>query len=150
MDDKLVFFVLKRFALIMGISCRTLPREDKLAKLYVKGVAFCKMRFVEDDPFKNQVGASKIVHPYIISVVCEMEEEFMKIFVLYLDEVHDQLIDALKIEFEGLTIIFSSRRVPRRLGKEPCCEEDTESQDIGSNADNKLLKVNDIFVIVRN
>ncbi|XP_059289696.1 uncharacterized protein LOC132043234 [Lycium ferocissimum] len=64
----------------------------------------------------------KVVHPYIIPTMREMEQDYMKDFLAFDDEVDDPTIDKLKTELEGVTILVTSQngsKAPSRLRKEP-------------------------------
>ncbi|KAF3661587.1 hypothetical protein FXO38_11598 [Capsicum annuum] len=50
----------------------------------------------------------EIVILYFTPTVREMEQTYMKIFKPYTDEVKDTLIDALKVQLKGVTILTSS------------------------------------------
>uniref|UniRef100_M1DWS3 Ulp1 protease family, C-terminal catalytic domain containing protein n=1 Tax=Solanum tuberosum TaxID=4113 RepID=M1DWS3_SOLTU len=60
---------------------------------------------VEGDPFKSKGRSTKIVHPYFIPTVREMGQNYMKIFKPYTDEVKDAVIDVLKAQLKGVTIL---------------------------------------------
>lgn len=55
------------------------------------------------------------MHPYIVLTVCEMDEDYMKFLLPYLDKAKDPIIDFLMTKFEGVTILTLSLR---RLGKD--------------------------------
>ncbi|KAH0669301.1 hypothetical protein KY285_025435 [Solanum tuberosum] len=63
---------------------------------------------VEGDLFKYKGRSTKFVHPYLIPTVREMEQNYMATFQPYIDEVKDGVIDVLKAQFKGVTILTST------------------------------------------
>uniref|UniRef100_M1APQ1 DEXH helicase-like repair protein n=1 Tax=Solanum tuberosum TaxID=4113 RepID=M1APQ1_SOLTU len=51
---------------------------------------------------------SKIVHPYLIPIVHETKQNYMATLKLYTDEVKDTIIDALKANLKGVTVLTSA------------------------------------------
>ncbi|KAH0653496.1 hypothetical protein KY289_031174 [Solanum tuberosum] len=49
-----------------------------------------------------------IVHPYLIPIVCETKQNYMATLKLYTDEVKDAIIDALKANLKGVTVLTSA------------------------------------------
>ncbi|KAH0656153.1 hypothetical protein KY285_031035 [Solanum tuberosum] len=63
---------------------------------------------VEGDPFKYNGRSTKIVHPYLIPIVRETKQNYMETLKLYTDEVKDTIIDALKANLKGVTVLTSA------------------------------------------
>ncbi|XP_015159082.1 FK506-binding nuclear protein-like [Solanum tuberosum] len=49
-----------------------------------------------------------IVHPYLIPIVHETKQNYMATLKLYTDEVKDTIIDALKANLKGVTVLTSA------------------------------------------
>ncbi|KAH0669621.1 hypothetical protein KY285_023782 [Solanum tuberosum] len=62
---------------------------------------------VEGDPFKYKGRSTKFVHPYLTPTVREMEQNYMATYKPYKDEVKDAVIDVLKAQLKGVTVIIS-------------------------------------------
>ncbi|KAH0651105.1 hypothetical protein KY284_031017 [Solanum tuberosum] len=59
----------------------------------------------EGDPFKYKERSTKIVHSYLIPIVREMGQNYIKIFKSYMDEVKDAGIDVLKVQLKSVTVL---------------------------------------------
>ncbi|KAF3635633.1 hypothetical protein FXO38_24546 [Capsicum annuum] len=66
---------------------------------------------MEGGLFKYKGNITKIVHPYLIHTIHEIDQRYMKTFKPYTDEVKDSSIDALKAQLKGVTVITSSVKV---------------------------------------
>ncbi|KAH0754634.1 hypothetical protein KY290_024904 [Solanum tuberosum] len=62
---------------------------------------------VEGDPFKYKGRSTKFVHPYLTPTVRVMEQNYMATYKPYKDEVKDAVIDVLKAQLKGVTVIIS-------------------------------------------
>ncbi|KAG5596046.1 hypothetical protein H5410_037278, partial [Solanum commersonii] len=62
---------------------------------------------VEGDPFKYKERITKIVHQYLTSTVCGMEQYYMTTFKPYTNEVKDTITDALKAQLKCVTVLTS-------------------------------------------
>ncbi|XP_047251568.1 glutamic acid-rich protein-like [Capsicum annuum] len=76
---------------------------------------------MEGDPFKYKENNTKILHPYLIPTIYEMEQKYMKNFKSYTDQLKDMSIDALKAQLKGVTVLTSSVKVT------------DEDEDLGGN-----------------
>ncbi|XP_047263494.1 uncharacterized protein LOC124896121 [Capsicum annuum] len=66
-------------------------------------------KIIEGDPFKYKGTITENVHPYIIPTVCEMKMDYMIMFEPYTDEVKNNVLDGLKKELEGVTVLASNK-----------------------------------------
>ncbi|KAH0743240.1 hypothetical protein KY290_031233 [Solanum tuberosum] len=62
---------------------------------------------VEGDPFKYKGRSTKFVHSYLTPIVRVMEQNYMATFKPYIDEVKDAVINVLKAQLKGVTILTS-------------------------------------------
>ena len=60
------------------------------------------------------------MHPYIIPIVCETKMDYMIMFEPYTDEVKNNVLDGLKKELEGVTVLTSN-------------EDSDDDGDLGGN-----------------
>ncbi|KAH0720104.1 hypothetical protein KY284_005134 [Solanum tuberosum] len=63
---------------------------------------------VEGDPFKYQGKSTKVVHPYLVPIVRETKQNYMATLKAYTNEVKDKIIDALKANLKGVTVLSSA------------------------------------------
>ncbi|KAM3382157.1 hypothetical protein P3S68_007730 [Capsicum galapagoense] len=63
-------------------------------------------QIIEGDPFKYKGKVTENVHPYIIPTVHETKMDYMITFEPYTDEVKNNILDVLKKELEGLTVLI--------------------------------------------
>ncbi|KAM3381822.1 hypothetical protein P3S68_007395 [Capsicum galapagoense] len=80
-------------------------------------------------PFSNCSDGTpqKRVHPYLIPIIREMKQHYMKKFKAFIDEPNDAFIDGLKACLEGVTIITSSEDD----------EDGDDDRDLGENVVSK-------------
>ncbi|KAM3232876.1 hypothetical protein P3L10_018235 [Capsicum annuum] len=65
-------------------------------------------QIIDGDPkYKEKV--TKNVHPHIIPTVREMKMDYMITFDPYTDEVKNNILDGLKKELEGVTVLISNK-----------------------------------------
>ncbi|KAM3247723.1 hypothetical protein P3L10_009490 [Capsicum annuum] len=83
-------------------------------------------KLIKGDPYLNGWG-KKRVHPYLIPIIREMKQHYMKKFKAFIDESNDAFIDGLKACLEGVTIITSSEDD----------EDGDDDRDLGENAVSK-------------
>ncbi|KAM3222782.1 hypothetical protein P3L10_022052 [Capsicum annuum] len=77
-------------------------------------------KIIEDDPFKYKGKGTENVHPYIIPTVRETKMDYMITFEPYTDEVKNNVLDGLKKELEGVTVLTSN-------------EDSDDDGDLGGN-----------------
>ncbi|KAF3660643.1 Succinyl-CoA ligase [ADP-forming] subunit alpha-1, mitochondrial [Capsicum annuum] len=65
-------------------------------------------KIIEGDPFKYKGKVTENVHPYIIPTVRETKIDYMITFEPYTDEVKNNIVDGLKKELEGVTVLTSN------------------------------------------
>ncbi|KAH0648157.1 hypothetical protein KY285_033405 [Solanum tuberosum] len=63
---------------------------------------------VEGDPFKYKGRSTKVVHPYLIPTVSETKQNYMATLKPYTNEVKGTIIDALKANLKGVTVLTSA------------------------------------------
>ncbi|KAM3199023.1 putative protein isoform X1 [Capsicum annuum] len=68
-------------------------------------------KIIEGDPFKYKVKVIENVQPYLIPTVCETKIDYMITFDPYTDEVENNVLDGLKKELEGVTILTSNEDI---------------------------------------
>ncbi|XP_059309835.1 uncharacterized protein LOC132060960 [Lycium ferocissimum] len=102
-------------------------------------------RFSEGDPFKR-ARLIKMVHPYLIPTVHELERDYMKNLLPYDDENNDPIIDELERELEGVIVLITpknSSKASNRKGKESMEHfdkdytqdaKDNHPEDLGGNS----------------
>ncbi|KAH0717193.1 hypothetical protein KY285_013224 [Solanum tuberosum] len=112
----------KEFALITGLNCLAYPRDAKMKKVLPKKSLDSPLsiprllrwhmaksdNIIEGDPYKYKGRSTKVVHPYIISTVCETKQNYMATLKPYTDEVKDTIIDDLKANLKGVTVLTSA------------------------------------------
>ncbi|KAM3396194.1 hypothetical protein P3S68_005200 [Capsicum galapagoense] len=78
-------------------------------------------KIIEGDPFKYKGKVTENVHPYIIPTVRETKMDYMITFEPYTDEVKNNVLDGLKKELEGVTVLTSNEDSDddRNLGGNP-------------------------------
>ncbi|KAM3378938.1 hypothetical protein P3S68_011351 [Capsicum galapagoense] len=69
---------------------------------------FKKDMIIEGDPFKYKGKVTKNVHPYIIPTIRETKIDYIITFEPYTDEVKNNVLDGLKKELEGVTVLTSN------------------------------------------
>ncbi|KAH0712163.1 hypothetical protein KY289_008122 [Solanum tuberosum] len=62
---------------------------------------------IEGDSFKYKGRNTKIVHPYLIPTIRDTKQNYMATLNPYTDEVKDTIIDALKANLKGVTVLTS-------------------------------------------
>ncbi|KAM3360655.1 hypothetical protein P3S68_015509 [Capsicum galapagoense] len=77
-------------------------------------------KIIEGDPFKYNGKVIENVHPYIIPTVRKMKMDYMIMFEPYTDEVKNNILDGLKKELEGVTVLTSN-------------EDSDDDEDLGGN-----------------
>ncbi|KAM3284273.1 hypothetical protein P3S67_023072 [Capsicum chacoense] len=77
-------------------------------------------KIIEGDPFKYKGKVTENVHPYIIPTVREMKMDYMITFDPYTNKVKNNILDGLKKELEGVTILTSN-------------EDSDDDGDLGGN-----------------
>ncbi|KAM3378876.1 hypothetical protein P3S68_011289 [Capsicum galapagoense] len=65
-------------------------------------------KIIEGGPFKYKGKITENVHPYIIPTVRETKMDYMIMFEPYTDEVKNNVLDGLKKELEGVTVLTSN------------------------------------------
>ncbi|XP_047265832.1 uncharacterized protein LOC124897206 [Capsicum annuum] len=65
-------------------------------------------KIIEGDPFKYKGKFTENVHPYIIPTIHEMKMDYMITIEPYKDEVKNNILDGLKKELEGVTVLTSN------------------------------------------
>ncbi|KAM3302451.1 hypothetical protein P3S67_016953 [Capsicum chacoense] len=65
-------------------------------------------KIIEGDPFKYKGKVTENVHPYIIPTVRETMMDYMITFEPYTNEVKNNVLDGLKKELEGVTVLTSN------------------------------------------
>ncbi|KAM3398797.1 hypothetical protein P3S68_002313 [Capsicum galapagoense] len=78
-------------------------------------------KIIEGDPFKYKVKVTENAHPYIIPTVYEMKMDYMITFEPYTNEVKNNILDGLKKELEGVTVLTSN-------------EDNDDDGDLGGNS----------------
>ncbi|KAM3327275.1 hypothetical protein P3S67_002401 [Capsicum chacoense] len=81
---------------------------------------FKKRQDIEGDPFKYKGKVTENVHPYIIPTVRETNMDYMIMFEPYMDEVKNNVLNGLKKELEGVTVLTSN-------------EDSDDDGDLGGN-----------------
>ncbi|KAM3357134.1 hypothetical protein P3S68_023848 [Capsicum galapagoense] len=66
-------------------------------------------KIIEGDPFKYKEKVTENVHPYITPTVRETKMDYIITFEPYTDEVKNNVLDGLKKELEGVTILTSNK-----------------------------------------
>ncbi|KAG5577051.1 hypothetical protein H5410_057185 [Solanum commersonii] len=128
-------------------SLNTPPLISRLLRWYTSK----SDNIVEGDPFKYKGRSTDIVHPYLTSTIREMGQNYMKIFKPYIDEVKDAVIDVLKTQLKGVTIITAGNGY---LGDhniiQPCVNSVSSRQkNVPSTSnDGNLENLSDLFNIV--
>ena len=56
------------------------------------------------------------MHPFLVPTVHEMSQDYMKKFKPYMNEVKDMVLDALKADLKGVTVLTSTAAVDEYLG----------------------------------
>ncbi|KAM3339521.1 hypothetical protein P3S68_029390 [Capsicum galapagoense] len=77
-------------------------------------------KIIEGDPFKYKGKVTENVHRYIIPTVRETKMDYMIMFEPYTDEVKNNILDGLKKELEGVTVLTSN-------------EDSDDNGDLGGN-----------------
>ncbi|KAF3648113.1 hypothetical protein FXO37_19607 [Capsicum annuum] len=122
-------FVLKEFCLITELKCSSYSSESKMKKVFFEKYPWAKETFqLTMDYLKNKSDLKKQkevfdekqkasyalfgfpwafmnVHPYIIPTVHEMKMDCIITFEPYTDEVKNNVLDGLKKELEGVTVL---------------------------------------------
>ncbi|XP_047268401.1 uncharacterized protein LOC124898684 [Capsicum annuum] len=65
-------------------------------------------KIIEDDPFKYKEKVTENVHPYIIPTVRETKMDYIITFEPSMDEVKNNVLDGLKKDLEGVTVLTSN------------------------------------------
>ncbi|KAM3399034.1 hypothetical protein P3S68_002550 [Capsicum galapagoense] len=65
-------------------------------------------QIIEGDPFKYKGKIIENVHPYIIPTLRETKLDYMIFFEPYSNEVKNNVLDGLKKELEGVTVLISN------------------------------------------
>uniref|UniRef100_M1DSK2 Mature-parasite-infected erythrocyte surface antigen n=1 Tax=Solanum tuberosum TaxID=4113 RepID=M1DSK2_SOLTU len=68
----------------------------------------CQFPVYLDGTWQRAIILSKVVHPYIIPTVCETKQNYMATLKPYTDEVKDTIIDDLKANLKGVTVLTSA------------------------------------------
>ncbi|KAM3360348.1 hypothetical protein P3S68_020060 [Capsicum galapagoense] len=77
-------------------------------------------KIIEGDPFKYKGKFTENVHPYIIRTILETKMDYMITFEPYTDEVKNNVLDGLKKELKGVTVLTSN-------------EDSDDDGDLGGN-----------------
>ncbi|XP_047268936.1 uncharacterized protein LOC124898881 [Capsicum annuum] len=78
-------------------------------------------QIIEGDLFKYKGKVTENVYSYIIPTVREMKMNYMITFEPYTDEVKHSVLDGLKKELEGVTVLISNK-------------DSDDDEDLGSNS----------------
>ncbi|OIT27561.1 hypothetical protein A4A49_23594 [Nicotiana attenuata] len=79
------------------------------------------------DPFKQRVDDPDVEgHPYLISILPDMDMDYMKNLIPYDDEVADPIIDQLAVDLEWVTAI---KKAPGAVSLEINDEDDNDDDD---------------------
>ncbi|PHU19501.1 hypothetical protein BC332_10652 [Capsicum chinense] len=106
-------------------------------------------KIIESDPFKYKGKVTENVHLYIIPIVRKTKTDYMITFNSYTDKVKNNVLDDLRKELQGVTVLTSNEDSDddRDMGGSPigvCIGDDTSpstSKDVvGTSVDGDLQK----------
>ncbi|KAM3237127.1 hypothetical protein P3L10_012156 [Capsicum annuum] len=78
-------------------------------------------KIIEGDPFKYKGKVTENMHPYIILTFRETKMDYIITFEPYTDEVNNNVLDGLKKELEGVTVLTLN-------------EDSDDDRDLGGNS----------------
>ncbi|KAG5598623.1 hypothetical protein H5410_029993 [Solanum commersonii] len=71
-------------------------------------ILLCQFPVYLDGTWQRAITLSKVVHPYLVPTVRETKQNYMATLKSYTDEVKDTIIDALKANLKGVTVLTSA------------------------------------------